>query len=89
MNKISGILVQPWNITNVTQFKSPKQEKAELWKQLIVSLKIHLTISIIPRFGHSGRSGARARHIAFVTGRPVLSGREQANNRVEATGQYF
>jgi hypothetical protein len=31
MDKMDGILVQPWNITNVKQFTSPKQEETELW----------------------------------------------------------
>jgi hypothetical protein len=35
MDKMAGILVQPWNITDVTRFTSPKQEETELWKQLI------------------------------------------------------
>jgi hypothetical protein len=35
MDKMAGILFQPWNITNVIQFTSPKQEEIELWKQLI------------------------------------------------------
>jgi hypothetical protein len=34
MDKMAGILVQPWNITDVIQFTSPKQEATELWKQL-------------------------------------------------------
>jgi hypothetical protein len=32
---MAGILVQPWNITDLTQFTSPKQEETELWKQLV------------------------------------------------------
>jgi hypothetical protein len=35
MDKMAGILVQPWSITDVTKFTSPKQEQTELWKQLI------------------------------------------------------
>jgi hypothetical protein len=35
MDKMAGILVQPWNITDVIQFTSPKQEEIELCKQLI------------------------------------------------------
>jgi hypothetical protein len=34
-DRTAGILVQPWNITDVIQFTSPKQEETELWKQLI------------------------------------------------------
>jgi hypothetical protein len=29
MDKMAGILVQPWNITDVTQLTSPKQEQTE------------------------------------------------------------
>jgi hypothetical protein len=29
MDKMDGILVQPWNITDVIQFTSPKQEETE------------------------------------------------------------
>jgi hypothetical protein len=89
MDNLAGILVQPWNITDVIHFTSPKQEETELWKQLIFSRKIDLTISIISRSGHSGRSGSHARPITSTTGGPVLSGRQQTNNRFEATGQYF
>jgi hypothetical protein len=35
MDKMDGILVQLWNITDVTRFTSPKLEEIELWKQLI------------------------------------------------------
>jgi hypothetical protein len=34
MDKMAGILIQPWNITDVIRFTSPKQEETELWKQL-------------------------------------------------------
>jgi hypothetical protein len=71
MDKMAGIMVQPWNIADVIPFTSPKQEEIELWKQLIFSRKIHLAISVIPRFGHSGRSGSHARPITSATGRPI------------------
>jgi hypothetical protein len=89
MDKMAGILVQPWNITDVIQFTSPKQEETELWKQLDFFRQIHLTISIISRFGHSGHSGSHARTITSATGGPILSGRQRINNRFEMTGQYF
>jgi hypothetical protein len=53
------------------------------------SREIHLTISIISRFGHSGRSGSHACPVTSATGGPVLAGRQRTNNRFEATGQYF
>jgi hypothetical protein len=88
MDKMAGILVQPWNITDAIRFTSPKQEETELWKQLKFSRQIHLTISFISRFGHSGRSGSQARTITSATGGTVLSGRQRTNNRFETTGQY-
>jgi hypothetical protein len=39
MDKMDGMLVQPWNITDVIQFTSPKLEEIELWKQLNFSPK--------------------------------------------------
>jgi hypothetical protein len=89
MAKMAGILVPAWNITDVAQSTSPKQGETELCKQSIFPRKIHLTIPIIPRSGHSGRRGYHARPITSVAGRPVFSGRQRTNNRVEATGQYF
>jgi hypothetical protein len=35
MENMDGILVQSWNINDVIQITSPKQEEKELWKQLI------------------------------------------------------
>jgi hypothetical protein len=34
-DNMDGILVQPWNITDVIRFTSQKLEEIELWKQLI------------------------------------------------------
>jgi hypothetical protein len=34
-DKMDVILAQPWNITYVIHFTSPKPEETELWKQLI------------------------------------------------------
>jgi hypothetical protein len=74
MDKTAGILVQPWNINDVIQFTSPKQDETELWKQLNFSRKIHLTISFISRCGHSSRSGSHVRPITSATSGPVLLG---------------
>jgi hypothetical protein len=56
MDKMDGILVLPWNITDVIQFISQKLEGIELWKQLIFFPKKHFTISFSSRFGHSSRT---------------------------------
>jgi hypothetical protein len=53
------------------------------------STKIHLTISIISRFGNSGRSRSHPRPIAPATGGPILSGRQRTNDRLEAISKHF
>jgi hypothetical protein len=50
---------------------------------------MHLTISIISRFGNSGRRGSHARPITPATSGPILSGRQRTNDRLEAISKYF